>query len=75
MFRRELRTPVDLAFGSPPCTDLPGGPGMEYLHSLRQRLTEVHDFACRRQDQAGEKQKWAYDVHCRGQPFLPGEKV
>ena len=75
MFGRELRTPVDLAFGSPPCPDLPGEPGREYLHSLRQQLMEAHDFARRRQEQAGEKQKRAYDVHCRGRPFSPGEKV
>lgn len=48
---------------------------MEYLHSLRQQLTEAHDFARRHQDQAGQKQKKAYDVRCRGWPFSSGEKV
>lgn len=75
MFGKELRTPVDLAFGAPPGTDLPTKPGLEYLSSLRQRLAEAHDFARQNQEQAGVKQKRAYDTRCRGCPFSPGERV
>ena len=75
MFGKELRTPVDLAFGTPPCTDLPMEPGPDYLRGLQQRLAEVHDFTRKRQELAGEKQKRAYDTRCRGRPFSSGEKV
>lgn len=34
MFGRELRTPVDLVFGSPPEPEVRGEPGMEYYHNL-----------------------------------------
>ena len=55
MFGRELRTPVDLAFGAPPDTDLPRIPGFEYLRDIQQRLAEAHEFARQRQEQAGAR--------------------
>ncbi|KAF7641126.1 hypothetical protein LDENG_00292860 [Lucifuga dentata] len=45
MFGRELHTSVDLVFGTPPGTDLPTEPGLEYLRDLQLRLSEVHDLA------------------------------
>ena len=44
-FGRELRTLVDLAFGTPPKTELPTIPGYEYLRDLQQRLAVAHDYA------------------------------
>ena len=44
MFGRELRMPVDLAFGTPPNTELPTIPGYEYLRDLQQRLAVAHDY-------------------------------
>ncbi|CAI5653079.1 unnamed protein product [Oreochromis niloticus] len=40
MFGRELRTPVDLVFGSPPQPEIDGGPEMDYYRRLRE---VVHD--------------------------------
>jgi hypothetical protein len=64
VFGRELRTPVDLAFGTPPDTDLPKIPGFEYLRDIQQRLAEAHEFARQRQEQAGARQKRGYDLRC-----------
>lgn len=75
MFGRELRTPVDLAFGTPPDTDLSTEPGQQYLRDLKLRLAEVHDLARRQQAEAGVRQKRAYDSRCQGRPFSTGEKV
>ncbi|CAI5648644.1 unnamed protein product [Oreochromis niloticus] len=50
MFGRELRTPVDLVFGSPPEPEIDGGPEMDYYRRLRERLQVVHDYT--RQAQA-----------------------
>ncbi|TWW54740.1 hypothetical protein D4764_0276330, partial [Takifugu flavidus] len=44
MFGHELRTPVDLVFGSPPEPELEGAPSLDYLHSLRERLRLVHEM-------------------------------
>ncbi|XP_041929155.1 uncharacterized protein K02A2.6-like [Alosa sapidissima] len=45
MFGRELRTPVDLVFGSPPETEIGGKPGLEYYKQLLERLKGVHELA------------------------------
>uniref|UniRef100_A0A3Q3NHK6 Gypsy retrotransposon integrase-like protein 1 n=1 Tax=Mastacembelus armatus TaxID=205130 RepID=A0A3Q3NHK6_9TELE len=45
MFGRELRTPVDLVFGAPPEPEIAGGPEMDYVRRLRERLTTVHQLA------------------------------
>ncbi|XP_056900058.1 uncharacterized protein LOC130531902 [Takifugu flavidus] len=75
MFGHELRTPVDLVFGSPPEPELEGAPGLDYLHSLRERLQLVHEMTRKALSDAGLRQKWAYDSRCRGQDFAPGEQV
>lgn len=38
MFGRELRTPVDLVFGTPSEPKLPFKPGMDYFLCLHERL-------------------------------------
>ncbi|KAJ8375757.1 hypothetical protein SKAU_G00063370 [Synaphobranchus kaupii] len=73
MFRRELRTPVDLVFGAPP--EEPSRTREEYYHRLRDRLLVAHDFARKAQASAGFKQKRWYDTRCRGQAFAAGEQV
>ena len=75
MFGRELRTPVALAFGAPPDTDLPKIWGFEYLRDIQQRLAEAHEFARQRQEEAGARQKRGYDLRCQGRSFMPGERV
>jgi hypothetical protein len=75
MFGRELRTPLDIAFGAPPDTDLPKIPGFEYMRDIQQYLAEAHEFARQRQQQAGARQKRGYDLHCQGRSFVPGERV
>ena len=75
MFGREIRTPVDLVFGSPPEPEVKGGTEMDYLRRLRERLHTVHDFTRRAQSDAGVRQKRVYDTRCRGQAFAPGQKV
>ncbi|KAL4004005.1 hypothetical protein ACER0C_003718 [Sarotherodon galilaeus] len=75
MFGRELRTPVDLVFGSPPEPEIDGGPEMDYYRRLRERLQVVHDYTRQAQASAGVRQKRAYDTKCRGEAFVPGDKV
>uniref|UniRef100_A0A8C9VS90 Gypsy retrotransposon integrase-like protein 1 n=1 Tax=Scleropages formosus TaxID=113540 RepID=A0A8C9VS90_SCLFO len=75
MFGRELRTPVDLAFGSPPEPEVGGEVGPEYLRQLRRRLESAHAFARRHLTEAGGRQKRAYDTQCRGCPLAPGDRV
>ncbi|CAI5649839.1 unnamed protein product [Oreochromis niloticus] len=75
MFGRELRTPVDLVFGSPPEPEIDGGPEMDYYRRLRERLQVVHDYTRQAQVSAGVRQKRAYDTKCRGEAFVPGDKV
>ncbi|CAI5646298.1 unnamed protein product [Oreochromis niloticus] len=75
MFGRELRTPVDLVFGSPPEPEIVGGPEMDYYRRLRERLQVVHDYTRQAQASAGVRQKRAYDTRCRGGTFVPGDKV
>ena len=61
MFGRKLWTPVNLALGAPPDTDLPRIP--------------VFEFARQHQEQAGARQKRGYDLRCQGHSFMPGERV
>ncbi|XP_053352954.1 retrovirus-related Pol polyprotein from transposon 412 [Clarias gariepinus] len=75
MFGRELRTPVDLVFGSPPQVDLPTKPGVEYFCSLKDKLFRVHELARRHLADAGVKQRRVYDTHSRGRDFAAGEQV
>ncbi|CAI5681075.1 unnamed protein product, partial [Oreochromis niloticus] len=74
MFGRELRTPVDLVFGSPPEPEIDGGPEMDYYRRLRERLQVVHDYTRQAQASAGVRQKRAYNTKCRGEAFVPGDK-
>lgn len=60
MLGRELRTPLELAYG--PLLDAIAGP--EYAGQLQDRLERAHSF----QVQAG-----GYDVHIKGQDFQAGE--
>ncbi|KAJ8396456.1 hypothetical protein AAFF_G00017620 [Aldrovandia affinis] len=71
MFGRELRTPVDLVFGPPPEPEVEGGPEIDYLRQLQERLQVAHDFTRQAQAGSGVKQKRAYDTRCRGQAFAP----
>ncbi|KAK2894334.1 hypothetical protein Q8A73_016818, partial [Channa argus] len=64
MFGRELRTPVDL-----------GGPELDYLRRLKERLSVVHQLAQESQGDAGARQKRAYDGRCHGHPFSVGDNV
>ncbi|CAI5682786.1 unnamed protein product [Oreochromis niloticus] len=77
MLGRELRTPVDLVFGSPPPPEpeIDGGPEMDYYRRLRERLQVVHDYTRQAQASAGVRQKRAYDTRCWGEAFVPGDKV
>ncbi|KAJ8387868.1 hypothetical protein AAFF_G00149030 [Aldrovandia affinis] len=43
--------------------------------NLLERLRVAHDFSCQSQDTAGLRQKCAYDQHCKGQAFKPGDRV
>ncbi|KAJ8387897.1 hypothetical protein AAFF_G00149320 [Aldrovandia affinis] len=55
LFGRELRTPVDLVFGPPPEPEVEGGPEVDYLCRLQERLKVVHDFTCQAQAGLGAK--------------------
>ncbi|KAK2919003.1 hypothetical protein Q8A73_003374 [Channa argus] len=72
MFGRELRTPVDLVFGPPPEPEITGGPELDYLRRLKERLSVVHQLA---RGDAGARQKRAYDGRCHGHPFAVGDNV
>ena len=75
MFGRELRTPVDLVFGSPPEPEIAGGAAMDYFRRLRDRLLVVHDYTRQAQAASGVRQKRGYDTRCRGRAFTPGDRV
>ncbi|CAI5678294.1 unnamed protein product [Oreochromis niloticus] len=76
MFGHELRTPVDLVFGSPPPEqEVCGDPGLGYLHNLLARLREVHQLTRQALRDAGSRQKRAYDTRCKGEGLLPGQHV
>uniref|UniRef100_A0A3B1J624 Gypsy retrotransposon integrase-like protein 1 n=1 Tax=Astyanax mexicanus TaxID=7994 RepID=A0A3B1J624_ASTMX len=74
MFGRELRTPVDLAFGLPAGLDVPEN-APEYVRDLAERLTAVHQAARENQGGASNKQKRGYDMRCQGVPLEPGTRV
>ncbi|KAK2898063.1 hypothetical protein Q8A73_014443 [Channa argus] len=75
MFGRELQTPVDLVFGPPPEPEITGGPELDYLRRLKERLSVVHQLARESQGDAGARQKRAYDGRCHGHPFAVGDNV
>ncbi|KAK2899766.1 hypothetical protein Q8A73_012895 [Channa argus] len=75
MFGRELRTPVDLVFGPPPEPEITGGPELDYLRQLKERLSVVYQLARESQGDAGARQKRAYDGQCHGHPFSVGDNV
>ena len=62
MFGRKMQTPVDLALGTAPGTELPKTPVLEYLLDILQCLVVAHNFAQQHQEQEGAKQKWVYDT-------------
>ncbi|KAJ8391970.1 hypothetical protein AAFF_G00082800 [Aldrovandia affinis] len=74
LFGQELRTPVDLVSGPPPEPEVEGGPEVDFLRRLQERLKVVHDFTCQAQAGSGVKQKRAYDTRCQGQAFAPGDR-
>ncbi|KAJ8389259.1 hypothetical protein AAFF_G00121240 [Aldrovandia affinis] len=60
----------------------PGAPDREparteacYFHQLLERLQVAHNFSRQAQDIVGLQQKRAYDQHCKGQAFKPGDRV
>ncbi|KAK2919988.1 hypothetical protein Q8A73_002192 [Channa argus] len=67
MFGRELRTP--------PEPEITGGPELDYLRRLKERLSVVHQLARESQGDAGARQKRAYDGWCHGHPFSVGDNV
>lgn len=75
MFGHELRTLVDLVFGSPPMPEVQGEPGLDYFFNLVERLQEVHELSREHLTNAGIQQKRAYDLRSKGQDFTPGSKV
>ncbi|RXN05567.1 Retrovirus-related Pol poly from transposon [Labeo rohita] len=75
MFGRELRTPVDLVFGSPPEPEIAGGPELDYFRRLKERLSTVHQLAREALEEAGARQKRAYDTRAHGPTLGPGDKV
>ncbi|KAG1946508.1 interleukin-1 receptor accessory protein-like 1-A [Pimephales promelas] len=75
MFGRELRTPVDLVFGSPPEPEITGGPELDYFWKLKERLSTVHQMAREALRDAGARQKRAYDARAHGPTIVPGDKV
>ncbi|CAI5671513.1 unnamed protein product [Oreochromis niloticus] len=75
MFGRELRTPVDLVFGAPPEPEIAGGPEMDYFRRLRERLHTVHQLARRTLEDAGARQKRAYDTRAHGPMLGAGDRV
>lgn len=75
MFGRELRTPVDLVFGTPPEPEIAGGKEMDYYRRLIDRLQVVHEYARQAQANSGVRQKRAYDTRCRKLTFKPSDKV
>lgn len=46
-----------------------------YRTAIQDRMQVVHDLARKVLANAGQRQKWAYDTHCRGLAFEPGNKV
>ncbi len=75
MFGRELRTPVDLVFGSPPEPEIAGGPELDYFRRLKERLSTVHQLAREALEDAGARQKRAYDNRAHGPILRPGDRV
>ncbi|KAJ8401478.1 hypothetical protein AAFF_G00383970 [Aldrovandia affinis] len=57
--------------GVRPEPEVEGGPKVDYLRQLQERLKVVHEA----QASLGVKQKRAYDTRCRGQAFAPGDWV
>ncbi|KAJ8391282.1 hypothetical protein AAFF_G00090690 [Aldrovandia affinis] len=44
-------------------------------HAPLQRLRVAHDFSRQAQETVGLRQKRAFDQHCKGQAFKPGDRV
>ncbi len=75
IFERELCTPVDLVFGSPPEPDIAGGPELDYFRRLKDRLSTVHQLAREALEDAGARQMRAYDNRAHGPTLRPGDRV
>ncbi|KAG1926312.1 protein NYNRIN-like [Pimephales promelas] len=75
IFGRKLRTPVDLVFGSPPEPEIAGGPELNYLRKLKERLSTVHQMAREALGDAGAHQKRAYDPRAHGPTIGPRDKM
>ena len=75
MFGRELRTPVDLMFGTPPGTGESPESYTELVRELGKRMDSVHRLCREQQRKASMRQKRAYDVRCRGTPLQAGSEV
>ncbi|KAF4117924.1 hypothetical protein G5714_002477 [Onychostoma macrolepis] len=70
MFGRELRTPADLVFGSPPEPEIAGGPELDYFRWLKEHLSTVHQLAREALEDTGARQKRTY----MGLPLGQGAK-
>ncbi|XP_076838708.1 retrovirus-related Pol polyprotein from transposon 412 isoform X1 [Brachyhypopomus gauderio] len=75
MFGRELRTPIDLAFGAAPDAGPPYEPGPLFVKDLLNRLHDAHQVARDAQGAASLKQKRAYDARCSGGSLSLGQQV
>ncbi|XP_055909545.1 uncharacterized protein LOC129944228 [Eupeodes corollae] len=69
---REVKLPVDLAFGSPNTTDL--GPPI-YALELRQRLQKSHAIVRKNLNLAADSMKTRYDIKKLPIHFLAGEEA
>ncbi|KAL7883281.1 hypothetical protein SRHO_G00009390 [Serrasalmus rhombeus] len=66
MFGRELRSPIELAFGAPPDSEDDTPPGPPFVRGLLDRLRDVHKRTRENQSAAGNRQRRAYDMRCYG---------
>ncbi|RVE60508.1 hypothetical protein OJAV_G00181480 [Oryzias javanicus] len=58
-----------------PGAEIVGGPELDYLRRLRGRLDEVHQVARETLQEAGARQKRAYDSRAHGLPLALGDQV
>lgn len=74
MLGRELRTPAEMVFGTPP--DAPTvPPGPEYARRLQDRMEAAHAFARDQLQKVGVRQKRNYDMRAKGGPHVKGESL
>lgn len=72
LFGRELRTPIGLACGFPPDSEITSN---TYLDRLMERLQEVHDFTRQNLQSASRRMKDRYDLRVNTHQFATGDLV